>query len=230
MALHVTALFVHDEDGRLVRPNQPGNEHLPPPRFFLGRTAHGNLWRFAAGLAHDSLVELARLAGAERSSRALADGPERLDPMRRCLERDAPIEATYHGPAFRFPELGSLPRAGGDVVAITPDRAELLEPHFSSFLPTFPRGAPYVALVEDGAAVAICHSATGRGPAVEAGVETAPGWRRRGHASRVVAGWARAITDEERLPLYSTWWDNPASRGVARRLGLIPFGSDLHFR
>jgi len=230
MALHVAALFVHDGDGRLDRPNQPGNEHLPPPRFFLGRTVHGNLWRFGAGLEQKRIVELARLAGAERSSRALADGPERLEPMRRCLERDEPIEATYHGPAFRFPEAGALPSPGRDVVAVTADRAELLEAHFASFLPTFPRGAPYAALVEDGTAVALCHSATGPGPAVEAGVETAPGWRRRGLASRVVAGWAHAVADADRLPLYSTWWDNPASRGVARRLGLIPFGADLHFR
>lgn len=229
MALHVAALFVHDENGRLLRPNQPSEEQLPP-RFFLGRTAHGNLWRFAAGLAHERIIELARLAGAERSSRALVEGPERLEPIRRCLERNAPIETTYHGPAFRFPELSALPEPGDTVISITPDRAELLERHFPKFLPAVPDGGPYFGAIEDGAAVAICHSATGPGPAVEAGVETAPGWRRRGLGARVVVSWARAVSAAGRLPLYSTWWGNAGSCGLARRLELIPFGADLHFR
>ncbi|MDH3684605.1 MAG: GNAT family N-acetyltransferase [Myxococcales bacterium] len=230
MALHVEALFVHDTNGRLVRPHQPGHEEQAPPRFFLGRTAHGNLWRFAAGLPDAQVIELARLAGAERSSRPLEDGPERLEPLRRCLEREADIETAYHGPAFRFPDLAARPDPEPDLVTVTPDRTELLEANFASFLPTFPLGAPYVAAIESGAAVAICHSATGTGPAVDAGVETAPGWRRRGLGSRVVAAWARAVAAEGRLPLYSTWWDNSASLGIARRLGLIRFGADLHFR
>ncbi|MGI9432413.1 MAG: GNAT family N-acetyltransferase [Myxococcota bacterium] len=229
MLLHLDSLYLQDEGGRLIGRNQPGGAALSPPRFHLGRTAHGNLWRFAADVAAETVIELARLAAAERSSRPLVDGPERIEPMRRCLEAAAPIEVAYHGPAFRFPELGALPPSDG-LIRVTPERAELLERHFSSYLPTFPHEAPYVVAVEEGAAVTICHSARSSDVAAQAGVETAPGWRRRGMAGPVVAGWARDVADSGRIPLYSTWWENAASRAVAGRLGLIPFGADLHFR
>ena len=228
MALHLEALYTHDEDGRLTGRNAPRDSH-PPPRFHLGRTAHGNVWRFGAKVGRETVVELARLAAAEGSERALEDGPERLEPMRRCLERTAPIEEAYHGPAFRFPEDFAGPSDAG-LVRVTAERVELLHAHFPSYLETFPDDAPYVALIEDGAAVSICHTARSSEEAAEAGVETAPAWRGRGLAGRVVAGWARDVADSGHRPLYSTWWENRASRAVARRLGLIPFGADLHFR
>jgi hypothetical protein len=37
------------------------------------------------------------------------------------------------------------------------------------------------------------------------------------------------VRRENRIPLYSTSWDNAASRGVARRLGLVLYGADLSF-
>jgi predicted GNAT family acetyltransferase len=62
----------------------------------------------------------------------------------------------------------------------------------------------------------------------DAGVETAAAFRGRGYARLVVAAWARAVRDLDCVPFYSTSWQNDASRGVARALGLVLFGSDLH--
>jgi hypothetical protein len=38
----------------------------------------------------------------------------------------------------------------------------------------------------------------------------------------VTAAWARLVSD--RTAFYSTDWDNVASQGIARRLGLRPLG------
>jgi len=64
--------------------------------------------------------------------------------------------------------------------------------------------------------------------AYEVGVETAPEFRGRGYAAPVVAAWARVVREAGRIPLYSTSWENTASQAVARKLGLVQYGSDLH--
>ena len=79
----------------------------------------------------------------------------------------------------------------------------------------------------DGRAVSVCASVRRSTAAHEAGVETAPQYRGRGLAPRAVAAWARAVLTMDRVPLYSTSWQNEASRNVARKLGMTHFGNDL---
>jgi len=79
---------------------------------------------------------------------------------------------------------------------------------------------------EQGGVVALCHSARSTPGAAEAGVETASAYRGRGFAGAVVSRWAVAVRAEGRVPIYSTQWTNHASRAVARKLGLMPFGED----
>jgi predicted GNAT family acetyltransferase len=85
-----------------------------------------------------------------------------------------------------------------------------------------------VALTVDGHAVAVCCSGRRTSMAHEAALETAPPYRGRGYAAQVVTAWAGVVRDMGRVPLYSTSWQNEASRAVARKLALIHFGSDLH--
>jgi predicted GNAT family acetyltransferase len=84
------------------------------------------------------------------------------------------------------------------------------------------------AVVVDGHAVSVCCSVRETAEAFEAGVETVAAHRRRGYAPRAVTAWAREVRAMGRVPLYSTSWQNEASRAVARTLGLIHFGTDLH--
>jgi predicted GNAT family acetyltransferase len=86
---------------------------------------------------------------------------------------------------------------------------------------------PFMAIVEADAAVSLCHSARLTAQAAEAGVETLEAYRGRGYAPNVVAGWAHAIRATGRTPLYSTAWHNFASQAVARRLGLLQYGTNL---
>ncbi|MBI4639501.1 MAG: GNAT family N-acetyltransferase [Candidatus Tectomicrobia bacterium] len=73
------------------------------------------------------------------------------------------------------------------------------------------------------------HSSRLSDRAAEAGVETLEEFRGHGYATNVTAGWALAIRERGLIPFYSTWWENIASQAVARQLGLILYGVELHF-
>jgi len=223
MRIHVEALFTRDAAGRLLRVNEPNGADAP--RFFLGRTAEGSDCWFRGDVDDRLARELAAEAKARRSREDHRLAPE--DPARyeALLARAAPIRRTEAGPAYCFPREIAEP-AG--VVRITGQNAEILRPHLEPWLDSTAPGLLTMAVVEDGCAVAVCSSVRITDAAREAGVETAPGFRGRGHAARVVAAWAAAVRRIGAIPLYSTSWENTASQAVARQLGLRMFGVDLH--
>jgi predicted GNAT family acetyltransferase len=81
-----------------------------------------------------------------------------------------------------------------------------------------------VVSLAEGRAVSVCASVRIAPTAHEAGVETVSDHRRRGHAVAAVRAWAREVETGGALPLYSTSWDNHASRAVAARVGGELFG------
>jgi hypothetical protein len=224
MRVHVEALFTHDAEGQLVSVNEPNG--APAPRFFLGRTADGSVRRFRHDVDRALRRELEVASADDVLRDQLLDVPTSAARYAEILARAAPVQRTWAGPAFRFPE--DVPATTG-TVRVTGATAQLLEPLLREWLPDVPLCQPMVALAVDGQAVAVCGSVRRTAVAHEAGVETAVAFRGRGYAARVVAGRARAVRDMGRVPLYSTSWENEASQSVARKLALIPFGSDLHF-
>jgi hypothetical protein len=223
MRMHVEALFTHDAAGDLVRVNEP--DGAPAPRFFLGRTADGAVWRFRYDIDHDLRRELEEASEDDDLRDGKVDSPMNPAPYEEILARRTPVQRTWVGPAFRFPH--ELPTTVGTVL-VAEANATLLHSHLAAWIPDVRLCQPMVALAVDGHAVAVCCSVRRTASAHEAGVETAVAFRGRGYAPQVVAEWARAVRNAGRVPLYSTSWQNAASRAVARKVALICFGSDLH--
>lgn len=216
----VGALFRHDALGRLVEVNQWDGGVAP--RFFLMRTGEGAIARFRQDVPEDLAARLTELCAAERLS---DPPPERPAHEREYLDALAPTERVWAGPAFTFPD--DLPAAAA-AVAIDEANAGLLRDGFEDWLPDVPHRQPFVAVIEEGRAVSICASVRISREVHCAGVETLPGCRARGCGSAAVAAWARTVRDLDATPFYSTSWDNLASQGLARRLGLRLFGVDFH--
>ncbi|WP_081607758.1 GNAT family N-acetyltransferase [Brevibacillus borstelensis] len=51
-------------------------------------------------------------------------------------------------------------------------------------------------------------------------------YRGKGYAIRVASSWANAIRQSQRIPLYSTSWENYSSQSVAKHLQLHFYGTD----
>jgi RimJ/RimL family protein N-acetyltransferase len=222
MTLKAKTLFTFDERGRMVTENEQDPERAP--RFFLGRTTAGLIWHVRDDLPKELVVDIASLLAGEPDFHNPQQRPAAFAALCAALARHAPLADIWEGPAWRFPAW--LP-AVEDVVALGPHGLDLAREHFP-FLPGYLSGRdPGFAVVEDGRAVSVCFSTRASAEAAEAGLETVGQFRGRGYASRVVAAWANAVREGGRVPLYSCSWDNAASQAVARKLGLVLYGTQL---
>lgn len=223
MQMHVEALYVHDARSRIQSTNEWKGKVAP--HFFLGRTIAGNVWRFRTDLPDDLALELEDLRNDEPVLTELPQTPLRQEEFIRLLKSHLPMERIWTGPAYWF---SSDVAPSVRPVEISDANADLLRGGLEDWLEDVPHRQPVKGVIEDGRVVSVCASVRITNAAHEAGVETLPGFRRRGHAVNVVAGWADAVRKMGAMPLYSTSWGNTASRKVAARLGLSMFGVDFH--
>lgn len=229
MRRHLDALYVGDADGRLLAVNDGSGKAAP--RFLLGRTVEGCLWRFGAGLP-DEVVE--RLERVCRSEPPLASDDDR-EPLHRgayieILARHAEDVETWSGPCYSAAagcDFATDHRSAHRVVNLQEPDAHLLKAHLPEWVDAATSWRPMCAVVEEGQAVSICASVRQTVEAYEAGVETAPAFRRRGCAAAAVAAWIRAVGRLGVEPLYSTSWHNAASQQLAASLGLSIIGNDF---
>lgn len=224
----IATLYVCDQNERLRFIREPGydeSELDPAPRFFMGRTQTANTWRFR----HDLQADIQALNDLCYSELTL-DSYSQTTPtiafaIRKLLNQNSPISQEERGPAYWIPEATLMP---SQAVLITDLNAHLLEAHFPWKI-TSQAGykfAPLIASVANGNAVSICYCARLTDFAAEAGVETTESFRGQGYASDAVALWASVMRSLGRLPLYSTSWENLASQGVARKLGMLLYAEN----
>jgi GNAT superfamily N-acetyltransferase len=239
---HAEVLFDMDDGGRLIDINEPGGDQAP--RLFLarGRTTH-RIW-FRADIPGPVCDACRRIAESLPAWDGEPTDPTLFQPFRDILDdildggkRD---DAPSIGPAYRFGKRTAFAPQALPVGALAPDAvpfgaetpelrvidegsAHLLERFFPYTREVLGAREPVVGAVVDGWVVSACFSARRRPAASEAGVATAEPYQGRGLATVVVSAWRDAVERAGAQPLYSTSWDNTASRAVARKLGLIVY-------
>ena len=228
LELQFQTLYISDHLGRLQFIREPGYEESEldsAPRFLMGRSEQGNVWRFRQDLSADLTLELDALCRAEPVVANWHDEAWQATAIRAALQRHAPIIDEWRGPAYRIPEtVHTLSNA----VVVTEANADVLERYFAWKLTSRNsfRSATLAATVVDGDAVSMCYCARLTARAAEAGVETVEFARGRGYAVAAVNAWATAIRAGGLEPLYSTSWENTASQSVARKLEAVQYGED----
>lgn len=226
MARHVDTLFRCDEQGRLRHVNEL--EAPAAPRFYLGRTTQGNVWRMRHDLPASLADHLDRLCRAEPVNSDLTGPPHHAAEIRQALHAHGTLAREYSGPAYWIEQESPVP---AHVTLISQANTDLLRDRFDWMATLLHQVdpaqiGPVAAAVVDDRAVALCFCSRLPGEATEAGVETLSAWRGQGHATAAVAGWAAAVRNTGTIPLYSTTWDNLASQRIAHKLNMQRYGVD----
>ncbi len=215
MNLQAEVLYVHDQSGRITTINEYTNQ--PAPRFFLGQTNTGRVIRFRSDVQNNLIHNILQLMDIDDSTAQLAN-------VINALEKGKEISGLWIGPAYTFHEIA---KDYTDATLVTEDNKYYLDPGFPTLLAELKFREPCFMVMENNMAVSVCFSARSSDKAAEAGVETLQDYRGKGYALRVTSSWAQAIRQSQRIPLYSTSWDNYSSQSIAKRLHLRLFGTDI---
>jgi RimJ/RimL family protein N-acetyltransferase len=225
MAIDADTGFTYDARGRMLLTNEPHiPSRRPAPRLRVTRTMAGDVTRFGATVPDELMQRLTGIIEQMPSVTDLRAPLPALAAVREALSAHAPITAEQSGPSYRFPDSIAQPALA---VQLTAENVEAARDTYPWLLEELADWPPCFAVIHDGAAVSVCFSSRLSAQAAAAGVDTLPEFRGRGYAVAVTAAWATAVRASGRIPLYGTSWDNVASQGVARRLGLLMSGADM---
>lgn len=210
-------LFVVDGDRRLVRVNEPGGG--PPPLLYMGRSEAGRVAFVSAQLPGRLAAQLLDVAGRETPTTDFTRPAHALQVAMAVAREMGITGAMRRGPAYIATDE---PPALTVDAAVVPAAGARLHSELAAKWdgPRMPNIELAFGLQVDGELVALCHSARLGRQDAEAGVETVEAFRRRGYAAAATAAWVSAVRASGREAFYSTDWENTASQGVARALGL----------
>jgi predicted GNAT family acetyltransferase len=215
MNIQADVLYVHDHVGRITTINESVIQ--PAPRFFWGQTKMGRVLRFRSDVPAYLVHEIQQLMELDEANVKLAN-------VIHTLEKHKEISSIWMGPAYAFNEIVTNPT---DAIIVTEDNKDCLRAGFPNLLSELELREPCFMVVENNVAVSVCCSARSTEKASEAGVETLKDYRGKGYAIRVTSSWSQAVRQSQRIPLYSTSWDNYPSQSIANRLDLFLYGTDL---
>jgi hypothetical protein len=218
LRLELETLWITDADGRVICSRTP--DRRPAPLLVVAAGTSGICWAVSTAVPAEVEREIADALSTTSPNMVVGWTPDSADPLLENLARVGPVAEPEGGPSFVVPSdlhpTGAIEtRPGADR-----ERDRLVER-----MPEADRAAlsePWSVALADGQVAAVCETARSAPASVEAGVWTYERYRRRGYAAAVVATWATTVRD--RTAFYSTSWENVASQGVARRLGLRPLG------
>jgi hypothetical protein len=220
MRLEADTSFTYDARGRMLLSNEPlASERHPAQRLCFWRTKDGHVARFGAPLPDEIVAQLSEIVAHEPLDGDLRAAPATTAEIEAALARHAPVGAGGSGPAYHFP--GIIPAQPGTVVRVTAETRARVRETFPWLHTEYDDWWPAFATLHDGVGVSVCFSSRIGPLAMAAGVETLPEYRGRGYAAAATAAWGAAVRATGRIPVYGTSWDNLASQGVARRLGLV---------
>jgi len=212
----VEAMFSVDDNGRMT-----GDELVPV--FYVLRSRDNVLCRFHRDLTEMEVRHLGEVAKRERRRPRewQMDYGEYIDVLANSGRRVTTMRA---GPLYAFPDQLAPCHA---CTPISEDNKDLLRGGLDEWIPAGATPQPFLASIVEGRAAAVCASVCRSSQAHAAGVETEPRFRGRGFATEVVGAWAQAVRQQGAIPYYGTTFDNLASQGVARRLGLKIIASEF---
>jgi len=217
LRLELETLWTTDPRGRLL--GCVDDETRPPPLLVVAACRAGAVWTTSVAVPDATHDRVATLLVAEPGADELGWSPSCASGLIDAMGEAGDVGVPHGGPSY----VVRAPLAPTADVDLRSD-AEMGVAALRGLIPEVDRSltAPWVVAMVDGVVAAVCETARSTPRSVEAGVWTYEPRRRRGLGAAVTAAWSARVAG--RTAFYSTAWDNAASQGVARRLGLHPIG------
>ncbi len=234
LALEATTIFDLTESGRILRGNSP--DQKAGPRLWLAGCSSGNMVLIRHEVRESTARAIEALVAEEPPLGA--DGtPVHLSDYLELLAAERTVERWDAGLIWAFPGQHDYRHPAVLVRSDTPEGTRLLArlrtrgmPETlvaAGFVDVGEFWAPWCVALSGDEIASIAFSAGLRPASAEVGVYTFPGFRGRGFAAAVTAGWAWLPALAGRVLFYGTSRTNVSSRRVVERLGLRYLGASL---
>ena len=200
LKLHMDCMFTYQKN-RMVYVNEPWGCTASAPLLMVGHTTEGDiLYRFGQHANTDFIKKAESLlfSGIRDSSTYQEELGIPIGSQELCF-----YTASAAGSTTNCRLLSSKD-------------AELLETTFKGYAAEISAAQPYVGYFCDGKIVSVCRSVR-KARGHEAGIETLPGYCRRGYAQAVLKYWTTAVQQQGFVPLYSADIANTASLQLAQK-------------